>query len=106
MAKDGLREIIQEALTHYDRVVLDSAPINAVSDTLLTLKSVQTVCLVVRAAHTSSRYVQRCVQLLQGAQAPLSGIILNRMPRRRGAGAYYDYHYHGKYDKKGVYGTP
>ncbi len=106
LAVTGLSLLIDEALKHYDRVVLDSAPINAVSDTLLMLKSAQSVCLVVRAARTSSRYVLRCVQLLQGAEAPISGIILNRMPRRHGFGygAYYDYHYHGKYDKDGVYG--
>ena len=83
LAKDGLERIIKEALLHYDRVVLDSAPINAVSDTLLMLRSVQTVCLVVRAASTSARYVLRCVRLPPGrAGAPL-GHHPNRMPHRR-----------------------
>lgn len=104
---DGLDGLIKDALQHYDRVVLDSAPVNAVSDTLLMLKSVHAVCLVVRAAHTSRRYVLRCVQVLLSAKAPLSGAVLNRMPRHRGLsyGAYYDYHYHGKYGKEDVYGA-
>jgi capsular exopolysaccharide synthesis family protein len=107
LAKDGLEALIKDALQHYDRVVLDSAPINAVSDTLLMLKSVQTVCLVVHVARTSRRYVLRCVQLLLSAKAPLSGTVLNRTPRRLGLsyGGYYDYRYHGKYGKKGVYGA-
>ncbi len=107
LTKDGLEGLIKEALRHYDRLVVDSAPINAVSDTLLLLKNVQAVCLVVRADHTSSRYVLRCVQVLQSAGAPLSGVILNRMPRRRGPtyGAYYDYQHHGKYGKDYVYGA-
>jgi capsular exopolysaccharide synthesis family protein len=108
LAKDGLSTLINEALKHYDRVVIDSAPIHAVSDTLLMLKNVQTVCLVVRAARTSSRSVLRCVQILQGAQAPLCGIVLNRMPVRRGLSpdnCYYDYSYHGKYSKSGIYGA-
>jgi capsular exopolysaccharide synthesis family protein len=107
LAKDGLDALLGKALQHYDRVVLDSAPINAVSDTLLVLKNVQSVCLVVRAAHTSRRYVLRCVQQLLNARAPLSGIVLNRMPRRggHGYGAYYDYGYHGEYGKRGVYGA-
>jgi capsular exopolysaccharide synthesis family protein len=109
LAQDGLSAMIEDALRHYDRVVVDSAPIHAVSDTLLIVKSVQTVCLVVRAAKTSGRSVMRCIQLLQAAEAPLSGVILNRMPVRRGLGygyysPYYDYSYHGKYSKKGVYG--
>jgi succinoglycan biosynthesis transport protein ExoP len=112
LAKDGLGELIERALKTYDRVVLDSAPIHAVSDTLLMLKNVQTVCLIIYAARTSARSVGRCVQLLKGAQAPLSGLVLNRMPLRRKLGygyyyysPYYDYRYHGKYAKKGVYGT-
>lgn len=107
LAQDGLASLIQIALQDYDRVVIDSAPINAVSDTLLMCKSAQTVCLVVRVSHTSSRYVFRCVQLLQSAEASLAGIILNRMPQRRraGYGAYYDYQHHGKYGKNGVYGN-
>ena len=112
LAKDGLGELIERALKTYDRVVLDSAPIHAVSDTLLMLKNVQTVCLIIRAASTSARSVVRCVQLLKGAQAPLSGLVLNRMPLRRKFGyghyyysPYYDYRFEGKYAKKGVYGT-
>lgn len=107
LAKDGLKALIDEAMRHYDRVIIDSAPINAVSDTLLVLKNIQMVCLVVRAAGTSSRYVLRCVQLLQSAKAPLSGILLNQMPRQRrlSYGAYYDYRYHGEYHKEGVYGA-
>jgi capsular exopolysaccharide synthesis family protein len=107
LAKDGLERLIKEALLRYDRVILDTAPINAVGDTLLILKSAHTVCLVIRTASTSRRYVLRCLQLLQGAKAPLAGILLNCMPRHRGPtyGAYYDHHYHGKYGKEGVYGA-
>ena len=110
LAKDGLSSLITRALQDYDRVVVDSAPIHAVSDTLLMVKQVQTVCLVIRAAHTSFRSVTRCIQLLQGAAAPVSGMVLNRMPVRRRLGygydsGYYDYGYHGKYSKKGVYGA-
>jgi len=107
LAKDGMGGLLKDAMEHYDRIVIDSAPINAVSDTLLMLKNVEAMCLVVKAAATSSRYIMRCVQLLQGADAPLSGIILNQMPRRRGPGygAFYDYQYHGKYSKTGVYGA-
>jgi capsular exopolysaccharide synthesis family protein len=107
LAGDGLSKLIKEALQKYDKIVFDSAPINAVSDTLLMLKDIETLCLVIRASSTSGRYVMRCVQLLQGAGAPLAGVVLNRMPHRGrlSYGAHYDYKYHGKYGKKGVYGA-
>jgi capsular exopolysaccharide synthesis family protein len=107
LANTGLKDLLAEALQKYDRVVVDSAPIHAVSDTLLLVKNVQTVCLVVRAVSTPRRAITRCVQALVGAGTPLAGVVLNRMPRRRslGHGYYYDYSYHGEYSKEGVYGS-
>jgi capsular exopolysaccharide synthesis family protein len=108
LAQDGLDHLIEEALKDYDRVVIDSAPIQVVSDTLLMLRCVQTVCLVVQAARSSSRSVFRSVQLLQSAGAPLSGVLLNRMPFRRSLGysysLYYDNNSPGQYARTGVYG--
>jgi len=110
IAQGGLTLLIEEALKEFDRIVIDSAPIHAVSDTLLMVKCAQTVCLVVRASVTSGRSVARCIQLLQAARAPLSGTILNQMPVHRGLGYdtsdnYYSYAYQGKYSKDGVYGA-
>ncbi|MDB6053975.1 MAG: hypothetical protein JWN25_1498 [Verrucomicrobiales bacterium] len=109
LAQNGINSLIEEALLRFDRVVVDSAPIHAVSDTLLMLDRIQTVCLVVRAGKTARRGVARAVQILQGVEAPMGGIILNRLPRRRGPGyyynSYYDYSYKDKYGEKGVYGA-
>src|SRR5262249_49784392 len=82
LAQRGLDPLIEEALLHYDRVLVDSAPIHAVSDTLLMLNRIQTVCLVVRACKTPRKAVMRAIQLLQKGRAPLAGILLNRLPRK------------------------
>jgi capsular exopolysaccharide synthesis family protein len=109
LAKRGIDPVIEEALQHFDRVVVDSAPIHAVSDTLLMLRPIQTVCLVVRACKTPRKAVLRSIQVLQNGNAPLAGVIFNRLPHKRRFGSYYDhyydYSYKGKYAEKGVYGT-
>jgi capsular exopolysaccharide synthesis family protein len=111
LAQGGFRGLVQDALKQFDRVVVDSAPVHAVSDTLLIVSHVQTVCLVTRAAKTPRKAVLRALQMLRGAGAPLAGVVFNQLPRQRGAGygyyysSYYDYGYYGKYSKKGVYGT-
>src|SRR5262249_30584311 len=102
LAKTGIDSLIDEALLHYERVIIDSAPIHAVSDTLLILNKVQTLCLVVRCAQTPRNSVRRAVQILREAEAPLGGVILNLVPRSRGRyGYYYDsyytYNYYGDY---------
>jgi len=105
LARIGIDGLVEEALQHFERVVVDSAPIHAVSDTLLILNQIQAVVMVVRAGKTPKNAVLRAAQLLRQAEAPLSGVVLNLMPRNRsGYGysyySYYDYAYRGKYTPK------
>jgi len=106
--KIGIDGLVDEALQQFDRVVIDSAPIHAVSDTLLILNRVQTTCLVVRARKTPKNSVCQAAQLLRDAGAPLSGVVLNMLPRRGLGGyyyyydTYYDYTYRGNYAEKKV----
>src|SRR6266404_109546 len=48
----SFKDLVTEASAIYDRVVIDSAPILAVSDTLLMAPHVQTTCMVIRASRT------------------------------------------------------
>jgi capsular exopolysaccharide synthesis family protein len=110
LGKHGIDGLVAEALLHYDKVVVDSAPVHAVSDTLLMIQKVQTVCLVARANRTPRKATLRAVQMLKQGGAPLAGLILNRLPRRVGLSgyyydSYYNYSYYGKYSTKGVYGA-
>ncbi len=88
-------ELVAEAARLYDRVVIDSAPLLAVSDTLLMIPHIQTVTLVVRAAKTPRNAIQRAISLLATASVRPAGLILNRLPHRRGIGYYYYYAAHG-----------
>jgi len=83
--------LVADASRSYDRVIIDSAPILAVSDTLLMTPLVQTLCVVVRAARTPRNAVHRALGMLTGAGGRPAGIILNRLPRRHGSGYYYYY---------------
>jgi len=96
-------QLLKEGLTYFDRVVIDTAPLLPVSDTLLLAGKVQTVVLVVHGCKTSRKGVERAVQLLKRANAPIGGIVLNLLPNRRLGGYYYS-HYHG-YGYGSGYGT-
>jgi polysaccharide biosynthesis transport protein len=83
-------ELIAAAGETFDRIVVDSAPVLAVSDTLLMAPHVQVVCMVVRAGKTARHVVRRAIGLLSTAGRIPAGFVLNRLPRGRG-GAYYYY---------------
>jgi Mrp family chromosome partitioning ATPase len=99
----SFQDLVMEASAIYDRVVIDSAPILAVSDTLLMAPQVQTTCLVIRASRTPRNACNRALSLLSTAGSRTAGIILNRLPRRRGTGYYYYYASHGYGAGEGSY---
>ena len=94
LTQSDFQQLLNEGLAHYDRIVIDTAPLLPVSDTLLLAAKVQTVVLVVQGCKTSRKAVERAVQLLKKANAPIGGIVLNLLPNRRFSGYYYSY-YHG-----------
>src|SRR5262249_10521663 len=57
LAGSSFGQLVAEAARLFDRVVIDSAPILAVSDTLLMMPHVQTVCVVLQAARTPRQVV-------------------------------------------------
>ena len=100
LASCDFAALLKEALLHFDRIVLDSAPVNAVSDTQLIAKDVQSVCFVVRAVKTPGRAIVRACTLLAQTGSHPDGIVFNRLPRRS-RDRYYFSEYAGEYVNAG-----
>ncbi|MBV9274350.1 MAG: polysaccharide biosynthesis tyrosine autokinase [Verrucomicrobia bacterium] len=82
LAAGDLVALLNEAKFNFDRIVIDSAPVNAVSDTQLIAKEIDLVFLVIRAAKTSRRSVSAaCNHLARATHSP-DAVILNRVVRR------------------------
>lgn len=93
VAQDRMREILRRALERFERVVIDSAPLMAVSDTLCIARHVPTICLVVHAGRTPRQLARRALTLLHDvSKRRATGIVLNKI-KGRAAGAHY-YYYH------------
>ena len=84
----------------FDRVVIDSPRVNAVSDVLLIAAFVDATCLTIpRAGKTPKKAIFQ----MQKARARIAGFVFNRLPvGGRGAGYYY-YYYGDRYAKNGAY---
>jgi len=95
LAGSSFGKLVAEAARLFDRVVIDSAPVLAVSDTLLMMPYVQTVCFVLQAAKTPRQVVRRAISLLAKSGIRPAGLVLNRLRSGRGVGYYYYYASHG-----------
>jgi succinoglycan biosynthesis transport protein ExoP len=103
LASGWFHKFVRAVRQQFDRVIIDSAPVNAVSDSLLVAKEVEAVCLVVRYGHTSRNAAARAVEKLRDAEANLGGYVLNGVPADARLAAYYGYSAGGY--GKGVYGA-
>ena len=105
LGADAFVTLIKTLVDKFDRIIIDSAPVNAVSDTLRITPLADYVCLVVRAAKTPKKAIARAKKLIANAKGKLTGFILNRVHLGRDS-AYYFYHYaYGDSGAKGSRGS-
>ncbi len=92
------QSFLNDALTQYDQVIIDTAPVLLASDAALLATSVDGVILVVRANESSRGVSRRACRLIEDVGGHLFGVVLNAARARRGGyfreqlRTYYDYH--------------
>jgi len=106
LAGQPFRDLLASALKSYDRVVVDSAPVLAVSDTFLIAPGVDVVLLVARSFMTPAKIVVRAIKSLSDIKIRPAGIVFNCLPTEASSYSYYySGKYYGSYGTKGVYGS-
>jgi len=83
----SFEQLMRQAGAKFDRIVVDSAPVNLVNDTLLFARYVDSVCLVIRAGKTPAEDVIRAAQRLSEAGAAPVGFVWNQA--KSGRNYYY-----------------
>ncbi|MGE0481332.1 MAG: polysaccharide biosynthesis tyrosine autokinase [Phycisphaerae bacterium] len=91
-----MRDLLQEALQRYDRVILDGPPALLISDALVIASQVDAVILVTRAVANSKGALRRSREQLERVGARVVGAILNGVQPR--PGGYYSRQYREFYD--------
>jgi capsular exopolysaccharide synthesis family protein len=59
---DDFEKMLQEAQLHYDRILLDSPPVNAVTDPIILSKLVDGTILVVKSSKTTKDAARRALR--------------------------------------------
>ena len=105
LSSSAFEELVTWMKTSFDRIVIDSAPVNVVSDTLNIVQWATIVCLVVRCSATPRKVVRRAIELLQRTGVKPYGLVLNRTPKWNGIGYHYDYAGRSNYGAPENYGA-
>jgi Mrp family chromosome partitioning ATPase len=82
--REAIGWLIKKATAKFDRVVINGAPLQVVSDSLLLARHVQAICFVI-SAQTSAEIVSQAVRKLRGACSTPIGFVFNRVSGRQDA---------------------
>ena len=105
VSSDKFRRLLDEISARFDRVVLDSPPVIAVTDSAITSTLVDGVVFVVRAFKTSVNLCRSGLRTLQDVDAPIAGAVLNAVNLNRHEYNYYHYYYYKREGYAPVPGT-
>jgi capsular exopolysaccharide synthesis family protein len=86
----------------YDRIIMDSPPVLAVTDSIVLSRLVDGIILVVGAGASSKNGVTRAVELLREVDARICGAVLNNLNVDKER-YYYSRYYYYNYGKYGNY---
>lgn len=105
LARENLSMIIEELKQHYDYIILDTAPVGLVTDTLQIGKHANVTVFVCRADYTPKSSFTLFNSLVKDNKLVNACILLNGVDMtKKKNGYYYGYGKYGKYGRYGHYG--
>jgi capsular exopolysaccharide synthesis family protein len=102
----GMELAIERLKEEYEVIVVDSPPVQLVSDAVMLSQLVTSVLFVVRADSTPYPVARHALSRLQRADAPVLGVVLNQIDLEKADNYYGEYSGYGNryYRKYGYYG--
>jgi capsular exopolysaccharide synthesis family protein len=95
LGSDRMQELLAQLSRLYDHIILDSPPVNLVTDPAILSQYMDAVFLVVRSGKTFKNALRHARDQLLQIKAPLIGLVVNDTRLNSG-----DYHYGSYYGQK------
>lgn len=100
LASENMKVLFKELSEYYDYIIVDTPPVNIVSDTLTLSDSIAGVVLVAMSEVTTYDSYQHAVDAIKFANGSVLGSVITRVPvstGKRGKRSKYNYNYNYGY---------
>jgi len=91
VSKDQIKKFLDVLKLEYDYVIVDSPPVQPVSDTLILTQSSDYNLFVIRSDETRTASFMSSIKKIQNVGAKINGIIINDLDTSKDS--YYSYYY-------------
>ncbi len=96
VSTEKMKQLLQTLSERYDYILVDSPPINSVTDPVILSRLVEGVIMVIQGGKSKREVVAHARQELVGVGAKIFGVVLNNVDLRD-SGYYNYYYYHYRY---------
>ena len=98
VSKDQLKKFFDTLKIEYDYLIIDSPPVQPVSDTLILAQAVDYNLFVIRSEVTTTGTLMSAIKKIKSVGTKIDGIVLNDLDTSKGSYGYYNYYqkYYGK----------
>ncbi|MFH0732137.1 MAG: polysaccharide biosynthesis tyrosine autokinase [Candidatus Omnitrophota bacterium] len=99
LSSDAFDKILKELKQKYDLIIIDSAPLFAVTDSTILIKKSDIAILAIRADVTPKKAIRRLARFSEDIYSKILGVVFNGIgsqKSRYGSYYYYKYNYYGK----------
>ncbi len=105
LARDNMRQMMEILRSRYDYIILDTAPVGLVTDTIEVARYADVNCYVCRADYTPKSNLGLLNALAEEKKLNNVCVVLNGVDMsKKKYGYYYGYGKYGKYGRYGRYG--
>lgn len=103
LGSEIMSEFLDKASKYFDYIIIDTPPINVVSDALPLIRESDGVVLVVRSNQSTHPELQKALSSLEFIDAKILGFVVNFVESK--ANKFYSKGSYGRYGRFNSYGT-
>lgn len=100
VSKDQLKKFFDTLKIKYDYVIIDSPPVQPVSDTLILVQSTDYNFFIIRSEQTKTGSLMSSIKKIKNVGSKVDGIIINDVDTSNQAYGYYYNNYYKDYYRK------
>jgi capsular exopolysaccharide synthesis family protein len=84
--------VLEELAQRFDRIILDSPPVQVVTDAVILAKKADGVIFVIKAGKTLRDEIKRAAREVRAVDGTIVGVIVNAIEPDNRSGYYYSYY--------------
>ena len=104
LASEQMSLILDQLLQQYALIVIDTPPVNIVTDAMELAKSISGIIMVLRYGRTTTDDIETAMKKIDFAQMNMLGFVMNDVKTNHHGKYYSKYKYKYKYNYKSGYG--